>query len=500
MEETKYLNEAVISMNYKFRPGERFKKGDIIADTPISRDGIYSPGVNLLTAYTIWNGYNYDDSITMRKSIAHKFTSIAPHTCSMEISTRENNVRLLSESSIYIGKNDKIADIELSLKTDSEATRKREWRASGIASGILLTEPKIINENAIGKSPEVSAKLLNFNKLGEGDKMSGRHGNKGTIALLEEDSNMPTLFNGVVIDQCLNPLGVPSRMNLGQLYETHLGFVGFLLNIRIISNSCNGASAKDIELLLNYVYDVANEFDLEDDEDYYEFVKIYHAQGGIPIELIEDTRAMYKEIRRYKGCFLPDGTAYLYNPKTGKPFENPVVVGVTYMEKIVQESEDKFGARSGPMYEDYTLKDYAPKKGSSKGGGQRNGDMEINAVAAKGASGLIYEMGNHKADNAYLRINEFAKAVGIKENICDEEDAVPKSVDNFRYYLESGGIHTELDMYRGITQDEVEDLCLYSGESIVNKMLKNKGDSVSFKEKRRSTMDRIESSLREVEE
>lgn len=500
VEETKYLNEAVISMNYKFRPGERFKKGDIIADTPISRDGIYSPGVNLLTAYIIWNGYNYEDSITMKESVAHKFTSIAPHNCSMDINTKNHNVRLLSESSIYIGKNDKIADIELSPKTNMEATIRKEWRATGIASGILLTEPKIINENSIGKSPEVSAKLLNFNKLGKGDKMSGRHGNKGTIARLEKDSNMPTLYNGVVIDQCLNPLGVPSRMNLGQLYETHLGFVGYLLNMRIISNSCNGASAKDIELLLNYVYDVANEFDLEDDEDYLEFVKIYNIQFGIPMEMIEDTKAIYKEIRRYKGCFLPNGTAYLYNPATGKPFENPVVIGVTYMEKIVQESEDKFGARSGPMNEDYTLKGYAPKKGSSKGGGQRNGDMEINAVAAKGASGLLYEMGNHKADNAYLRTNAFAHAVGIKEDICDEDDAVPKSVDNFRYYLESAGIYTDMDMYRGITQDEVEDLCMFSGDSIVSKMLMNKGEQKSYKEKRRSTMSRLEQGLKGVED
>ena len=431
--ETSVTNQSVNFLNFHVKEGDHFKKGDVLVDSAIAREGIYSPGVNLFAAY-LADGYNYEDAVELSEYAANQFISISTETITHRMHRQSNeSIRVGTEYCYrFIPENGVIAKVSRQSKSDARCHSKDVLR-SGKHSGILY---KIERNHKETRLAEYNAHLLSFNRLRTGDKMAGRHSNKGTASIIRKNSEMPCFMNGRQLDILLNPCGVPSRMNIGQNFEAYLGFIAYLLDVYVESDPFNGATKGDIKLLMRYVWDLANNENAK---------SVCSNYPMLPSTLHEQAIRRHEAIRDWAGCFNPDGTAYLWNPATGKCLENPVTFGVPYMLKLEHEVNHKYHARAGMLEEDYSQISKQPTEGSARGGGQKMGEMELCALAAYGATDFLYETCNSMSDNVLDRVNTTLRTLNLPEYTQGGE-SVPHAVEMFRYFLETLG-------YR-LTEDE----------------------------------------------
>ena len=433
--ETRITNDSVTFLNYRVAEGERFSTGEILVDSCVSREGCFTPARNVLLAY-ISTGWNYEDAIEASEAASAKYVSIANNSVERLLPrSAKTSVTIGSANKFrYIDEGEVITNLSTLDNNDKDRQRKEPIRAIH-ESGIFYDTDKLIEDNG---DITYRCYLLGFNKLQRGDKMAGRHGNKGVVSRVTPNSHMPVLANGRHIELIVNPCGVPSRMNMGQIYEGHLGLAAYVLGIKTESDPFNGASAQDIKLLMNYAYDMANSKDSAD------AVRLQKNYPMLQDSLHKRVISNLANIWDWAGCFTPWGDAKLWDPVTETYFENEVTIGYSYFLKLVHEADHKLHVRAGMLEEQYNQVNKQPPKGARKGGGQRMGEMELCAVAAYGAQAFLHEIMNEKSDNAGARANIHLKALGYDVRVNDEY-CVPRAVEALLYKLEAVGVHTEID-------------------------------------------------------
>jgi DNA-directed RNA polymerase subunit beta len=414
------------------RKGDRVTSGQVIADGSSTENGELALGQNILVAFMSWEGGNYEDAILISERIVREdlFTSI--HIEKYEIDARdtklgpeeitrdipnvgEEGLRNLDERGIiYVGAEVGPQDIlvgKITPKGETELTAEEKLlraifgeKAREVKDTSLrvphgergkVVEVKVFSREAGDELPPgvnqlVRVSIAQKRKIGAGDKMAGRHGNKGVISRVLPIEDMPFLPDGTSVDIILNPLGVPHRMNIGQIMETHLGWAAEALGFKIATPVFDGATEEDIEELLR--------------------------RAGLP-----DT-----------------GKVQLFDGRTGEPFDQPITVGYTYMLKLAHLVEDKVHARStGP----YSLITQQPLGGKAQFGGQRFGEMEVWALEAYGAANILQEILTVKSDDVVGRVKTY-EAIVKGENIM--EPGVPESFKVLVKELQSLGINVEV--------------------------------------------------------
>ena len=414
------------------KKGEIVKKGDSIADGPSTKDGEMALGKNVLVAFSTWEGYNYEDAILLNERLVKEdvFTSIhiEEYDCECrdtklgaEEITRDipnigdDSLKDLDENGIIrIGAEVRPGDIlvgKVTPKGETELTaeerllraifgeKAREVRDTSLRvphgeAGTIVDVKIFTRENSDELGPGVNQIIRCYiatkRKISVGDKMAGRHGNKGVISRVLPEEDMPFMPDGTPIDILLNPLGVPSRMNLGQVLEVHLGGAAKALGWHVSTPVFDGATQEDVE------------------------------------ELLE------------KAGMSKDGKTTLYDGRTGEPFASPITVGVMYMLKLHHLVDDKIHARStGP----YSLVTQQPLGGKAQFGGQRFGEMEVWALEAYGAAYTLQEMLTVKSDDVVGRVKTY-EAIVKGENI--PEPGVPESFKVLVKELQSLGLDVRL--------------------------------------------------------
>ena len=414
------------------KKGEIIKKGDAIADGPSTKDGEMSLGKNCLVAFSTWEGYNYEDAILLNERLVKEdvFTSIhieeydcecrdtklGPEEITRDIPNVGDDVlKDLDENGIIrIGAEVRPGDIlvgKVTPKGETELTaeerllraifgeKAREVRDTSLRvphgeAGTIVDVKIFTRDNSDELGPGVNQIIRCYiatkRKISVGDKMAGRHGNKGVISRVLPEEDMPFLPDGTPIDILLNPLGLPSRMNLGQILEVHLGGAAKALGWHVSTPVFDGATQEDVEELLQ--------------------------QAGMS----------------------PDGKSILYDGRTGDPFDKPITVGVMYMLKLHHLVDDKIHARStGP----YSLVTQQPLGGKAQFGGQRFGEMEVWALEAYGAAYTLQEMLTVKSDDTIGRVKTY-EAIVKGENI--PEPGVPESFKVLVKELQSLGLDIRL--------------------------------------------------------
>ncbi len=399
------------------KEGMQIKKGEVIADGPLTSQGNLALGRNVLVAYMPWHGYNFEDAILISNRLVREdvFTSIhiSEHECEArdtklgpeEITcdipnVGESSLANLDEKGIIrIGAEVDSGDILVGKVTPKGETdlgpeerllraifgeKAREVRDTslrvphgekGKVIGVKIFSRENNDELPPGVNQLVRVFIAQTRKISEGDKISGRHGNKGVIAKILPECDMPFLADGTPVDIVLNPLGVPSRMNVGQILEIHLGWVAKILGLRMITPTFNGATEKEIENAL--------------------------IEAGLP----------------------GDGKALLFDGRTGRPFDQGVTVGYTYILKLIHLVDDKIHARStGP----YSLVTQQPLGGKAQFGGQRFGEMEVWALEGYGAAYNLQELLTIKSDDVSGRIKTYEALVK------GEEIPVPGIPESFK--------------------------------------------------------------------
>ena len=388
------------------RVGDKVKMGDIIADGNSCDNGELALGKNVVVAFMTYNGYNYEDAVILNENLVKddKYTSL--HLEDYEMQCRETKLgpeeitrdipnvseeakKNLDEHGIVtIGTEVKEGDILVGKVTpkgmaelSSEekllhaifGEKTREVRdtslrvphgGDGIVHDIKIYSRKDNDELPAGVSKVIRVYIIQKRKIQVGDKMSGRHGNKVVISLILPQEDMPYLPDGRPVDIMLNPQGVPSRMNLGQILELHMGMAAKKLGVHIATPVFDGAHISDIEEIM--------------------------AEAGMD----------------------PDGKTILYDGRTGEPFDNRISVGVMYMIKLHHMVDDKLHARStGP----YSLVTQQPLGGKAQFGGQRFGEMEVWALYAYGAAYTLQEMMTVKSDDVVGRVKVYESIVKGEE-------------------------------------------------------------------------------------
>ncbi len=388
------------------RKGDKVKVGDVIADGPSTDQGEMALGKNLTIAFVNYDGYNYEDAVILNERLVNDdvFTSI--HIKDYEIECRDTKLgseeftrdipnvseearKNLDENGIIrIGtevKDDDILVGKVTPKGMAELTseekllhaifgeKTREVRdtslrvqhgGGGIVHDVQILSKEDSDELPAGVSKKVRVYIAQKRKIGVGDKISGRHGNKGVVSLVLPEEDMPYDKNGRTVDILLNPLGVPSRMNLGQILELHLGMAAKSLGIHIATPVFDGATREEI-------VDALTEAGLD-----------------------------------------KDGKMWLYDGRTGERFDNRISVGVMYMIKLDHMVDDKLHARStGP----YSLVTQQPLGGKAQFGGQRFGEMEVWALYAYGAAHILQEMMTVKSDDVTGRVRVYEALVKGEE-------------------------------------------------------------------------------------
>ena len=414
------------------KKGEKVKKGDAIADGPSTQNGEMALGKNVLVAFSTWEGYNYEDAILLNERLVKEdvFTSIhiEEYDCECrdtklgaEEITRDipnigdDQLKDLDENGIIrIGAEVRPGDIlvgKVTPKGETELTaeerllraifgeKAREVRDTSLRvphgeAGTIVDVKIFTRDNSDELGPGVNQIIRCYiatkRKISVGDKMAGRHGNKGVISRVLPEEDMPFMPDGTPIDILLNPLGVPSRMNLGQVLEVHLGGAAKALGWKISTPVFDGATEEDVRELL--------------------------AKAGMS----------------------EDGKTILYDGRTGDPFDKPITVGVMYMLKLHHLVDDKIHARStGP----YSLVTQQPLGGKAQFGGQRFGEMEVWALEAYGASYTLQEMLTVKSDDVVGRVKTY-EAIVKGENI--PEPGVPESFKVLVKELQSLGLDVRL--------------------------------------------------------
>lgn len=417
--------ERVLCMRYRVRENERVVRGQILADSSASQDGVYCPGKNLLVAY-MPTGYNYEDAVHTSMEASVEMTSPSAKFVRRKISgSYEVNRDGMYK---YYKAGEKITTV-----TKKQGNFIDAHDVHTNVSGIWYS----IDDTGMGGARELHFNLLGYRKLTVGDKVSGRHGNKGVDAKVDSNSSMPMLPNGTPVQILLNPHGLPSRMNAGQIMEAHLGLVATVLGIYINSDSFNGASLQEVQMLMRMTHELAN---CGDKELCWSIMSKY----GMPRELQETVYGNMDQVMDWAGTFDEVGDCRLYNPMTGKWFPHKITIGVSTILKMKQEGESKIHGRGGPLEEEYMMTSAQPTSGGARGGGQAMGGMESWAVQSYGASNVAHDMVTVNSDDEVGRTNKLLDAFGSPVRI-PERYAAPRALTNFIYYLEALGLKLEDD-------------------------------------------------------
>lgn len=421
------------------RAGERVKAGDILADGPSTDTGELALGRNVVVAFMTWEGYNYEDAILLSEKLVKedvytsvhieeyeseaRDTKLGPEEITRDIpNVGEEALKNLDERGIIrIGAEIKAGDILVGKVTPKGVTeltaeerllhaifgeKAREVRdtslrvphgTDGIVVDVKVFERENGDELPPGVNQLVRVYIAQKRKISEGDKMAGRHGNKGVIARILPEEDMPFLPDGTPVEVVLNPLGVPSRMNIGQVLEVHLGMAARAMGLHMATPVFDGATEQD-------VFNALEEAGLDS-----------------------------------------DGKTLLFDGRTGEPFENRVTVGVMYMIKLAHMVDDKIHARStGP----YSLVTQQPLGGKAQFGGQRFGEMEVWALEAYGAAYTLQEILTVKSDDVVGRVKTY-EAIVKGENV--PEPGVPESFKVLIKELQSLGMDVKI-----LAKDEQE--------------------------------------------
>ena len=422
--------------------GDVVKKGDVLADGPATKDGEISLGKNALIGFMTWEGYNYEDAVLLNEKLVREdiYTSIhieeyeseardtklGPEEVTRDIpNVGDDSLKDLDDRGIIrIGAEVKTGDIlvgKVTPKGETELTaeerllraifgeKAREVRdtslrvphgAYGIVVDVKVFTPENSDELQPGVRTCVRVYIAQKRKISVGDKMAGRHGNKGVVSRVLREEDMPFLPDGTPLQIVLNPLGVPSRMNIGQVLEVHLGLACRALGWHIATPVFDGATYPEIRECLEMAADTMAK---PVDESNPRMMQSYF-HNGRPLRLNLD-----EEGRR---LFL-DGKIRLRDGRTGNWFENPVTVGVMYFLKLHHLVDDKMHARSvGP----YSLVTQQPLGGKAQFGGQRFGEMEVWALEAYGAANTLQEILTVKSDDTVGRVKTY-EAIIKGENI-----------------------------------------------------------------------------------
>ena len=382
--------------------GEKLDKGDVIADGPATSNGEISLGKNALIGFMTWEGYNYEDAVLLNErlvrddvytsihieeyTIEARDTKLGPEEITREIpNCSDDTLKDLDQDGIIRnGTEVRAGDIlvgKVTPKGETELTaeerllraifgeKAREVRDTSLRlrhgeSGIVVDVRVFSRENSDELSPGVNKTVRVYvaqkRKISVGDKMAGRHGNKGVVSRILPPEDMPYMADGTPLDIVLNPLGVPSRMNIGQVLEVHLGIAARTLGVKVMTPAFDGAKESDITEALK--------------------------EAGL----------------------RSDGKRILYDGRTGEPFDNPVTVGIMYYLKLHHLVDDKIHARStGP----YSVITQQPLGGKAQFGGQRFGEMEVWALEAYGAAYTLQEILTVKSDDVTGRVKTFEAIV-----------------------------------------------------------------------------------------
>ena len=408
-EDTYYLanferSNASTTINHKplVKKGDKVKRGEVIADGPSTQNGELALGRNMTVAFMTCNGYNYEDAVVLSERLVKddaytslhiehydiecRDTKLGPEEITRDIPNvgEEARKNLDANGIVRIGTEVKDGDILVGKVTPKgvqeltseekllhaifgEKTRevrdtslRVEHGAGGIVHDVKVYTKENSEELPAGVSMRICVYIIQKRKIQIGDKMSGRHGNKGVISLILPEEDMPYMADGTPVDIILNPQGVPSRMNIGQILELHLGMAGKKLGVKYATPVFDGATQQEI-------YDQMKEAGMEE-----------------------------------------DGKVVLYDGKTGEAFDNRVAVGVMYMIKLDHMVDDKIHARStGP----YSLVTQQPLGGKAQFGGQRFGEMEVWALYAYGAAHVLQEMLTVKSDDVIGRVKVYEALV-----------------------------------------------------------------------------------------
>ena len=444
---------------YNQRPivfkGDRVVKGDVIADGPSTSNGEIALGKNPLIGFMTWEGYNYEDAVLLSERLVRddvytsihieeyeteaRDTKLGPEEITRDIPSVANDaIKDLDEDGIIrIGAEVRAGDVlvgKVTPKGETELTaeerilraifgeKARDVRDTSLnvphgEYGIVVAVKTFTRENgdelAPGVNKSVRIYIAQKRKISVGDKMAGRHGNKGVVSRVLPVEDMPFLPNGRPLDIVLNPLGVPSRMNIGQVLEIHLSLAAKVLGFNISTPVFDGADENDIMDTLDLANDYAN---LEWDE----FAAKYKSQLVPEVfDYLDKNKAHRAE---WKGVQIGrDGKVRLRDGRTGEYFDNPVTIGFMHYLKLHHLVDDKIHARStGP----YSLVTQQPLGGKAQFGGQRFGEMEVWALEAYGASYTLQEILTVKSDDVVGRVKTY-EAIIKGENI--PEPGIPES-------------------------------------------------------------------------
>ena len=472
--------------------GDKVVEKQVLADGPATDHGELALGHNVIVAYMPWEGYNYEDAILLNEDLikADVFTSIhiEEYDCDArdtklgkeEITREIPNVSeealkdLDERGIIRIGAEVRPGDIlvgKVTPKGETELTaeerllraifgeKAREVRDSSLRvphgeAGKIVSVKVFSRENGDelppGVNEQVRVHIAQKRKISEGDKMAGRHGNKGVVSRIMAREDMPFLPSGEPVHIVLNPLGVPSRMNIGQILENHLGWAARTLGMQI-ANNAEGL----VEKLAKYGYDVEKDGMPETVEiDKFGDQSVRAVQISVPVF----DGAHEKDISEALELAGIDQTAKttLYDGRTGEPFDNKVTVGLTYMLKLHHLVDDKIHARStGP----YSLVTQQPLGGKAQFGGQRFGEMEVWALEAYGAAYTLQEILTVKSDDVVGRVKTY-EAIVKGENVPDP--GIPESFKVLVKELQSIGLDIKV-----LNEDEEEISLRDSDEDIV---------------------------------
>ncbi len=437
--------------------GDKLKAGDPIIEGMSVQNGEIALGRDLIAAFMPWHGYNFEDAIIISRKLVEDDTLTSVHIVDYMVEVRETKLgpeivtrdipnvseealRHLDEDGIVrIGAEVHPGDIlvgKITPKGEQElSSQERQLRAifgekakevrdtsqrmsngkHGKVVGVKVFSRANGHELKAGVLMQIQVFVAQMRKISVGDKLGGRHGNKGVIARILPIEDMPFMPDGTPVDIVLNPLGVPSRMNIGQLFETHLGMAALALGLRIASPSFNGVSPDKIKELLK--------------------------EAGLP----------------------EDGKQQLYDGRTGEAFQERTTVGAMYMIKLNHMIADKIHARStGP----YTMVTQQPLGGKAQNGGQRFGEMEVWALEAYGASNTLQEMLTLKSDDVYGRSKAYESIIKGTEIVGPK---VPESFNVLVKELQGLGLKVDL-----VKSDQVID-----AEKVLAESIKDEGEHQS---------------------
>ncbi|MBQ2863431.1 MAG: DNA-directed RNA polymerase subunit beta, partial [Clostridia bacterium] len=431
--------------------GEQIEAGQVIADGPATDGGEISLGKNALIGFMTWEGYNYEDAVLLNERLVRddvytsihieeytleaRDTKLGPEEITREIPNVGDDALkdLTAEGIVKIGTEVRAGDIlvgKVTPKGETELTaeerllraifgeKAREVRDTSLKvphgeSGIVVDVKVFSRENGDDQLPPGVNKVARIfiaqkRKISVGDKMAGRHGNKGVVSRILPPEDMPFLPNGQPLDIVLNPLGVPSRMNIGQVLEVHLGRAAKELGIRVMTPVFDGANEQDI---LECLKEAGLCRDIKPGENYdgkEVCIQSFDEDGKMHLETIAHDDERFESLLAEGKLKIVDGKTTLYDGRTGEAFDNPVTVGYMYYLKLHHLVDDKIHARStGP----YSLVTQQPLGGKAQFGGQRFGEMEVWALEAYGAAYTLQEILTVKSDDVTGRVKTYEAIV-----------------------------------------------------------------------------------------